>query len=171
MIDRDYVLTMARYNAWQNAGMKKAMESLTEAALRKDRGAFFGSILATANHLLWGDRLWMSRFDGREGPSVGPDQHTELTPTLATWGTERFRTDGRILTWAEKLRSIDLTGDLTWHSGVLGREVTKPKALCVTQLFNHQTHHRGQIHAMLTAAGAMTQDTDLFLMPETGPWL
>ncbi len=171
MIDRSYVLMMARYNAWQNRHMKSAMESLTDAALREDRGAFFGSILATANHLLWGDQLWMSRFDGKPGPDVGPEGHRTLTPTLAAWGTERFRTDGRILTWAEGLSSPALTGSLSWHSGALGRDVTKPVALCVVHFFNHQTHHRGQIHAMLTAAGAKTHDTDLFIMPEQGPWL
>ena len=50
--------------------------------------------------------------------------------------------------------------------GMLGREVAKPKALCITHMFNHGTHHRGQIHAMLTAAGATPGDTDLFIMPE-----
>lgn len=171
MIDRSYVLRMARYNAWQNRHMKGAMESLTDAALREERGAFFGSILGTANHLLWGDMLWMSRFDGGSAPKGGIPESPGLTPTLAEWGTERFRTDGRILKWAEGLSSPALTGSLSWHSGALGREVTKPQALCVMHFFNHQTHHRGQIHAMLTAAGATTHDTDLFIMPEDGPWL
>jgi uncharacterized damage-inducible protein DinB len=56
-------------------------------------------------------------------------------------------------------------GDLGWFSGAMGREVTKPKALLVLHMFNHQTHHRGQIHAMLTTAGARPGDTDIPFMP------
>ncbi|MEM6727609.1 MAG: DinB family protein, partial [Pseudomonadota bacterium] len=57
-------------------------------------------------------------------------------------------------------------GDLSWFSGALGRDVTKPLAFCVAHFFNHQTHHRGQIHAMLTAAGHVPPDTDLFLLAD-----
>jgi uncharacterized damage-inducible protein DinB len=171
MIFPEYAVTMARYNAWQNKQIKGAMERLSEADLRKDRGAFFGSIMATANHLLWGDQLWMSRFDGGEAPQGGIAESVKLTPTLAVWGAERFRTDARILRWAENLRSIDLIGDLTWYSGAAEREITKPTGLLIAQMFNHQTHHRGQIHAMLTAAGQRPGDTDLPFMPQEGPWL
>ena len=55
MLSPDYVLSMARYNAWQNRQMKAALEALPEAELRRDRGAFFGSIFATVNHLLWAE--------------------------------------------------------------------------------------------------------------------
>ncbi|HAR51365.1 MAG TPA: damage-inducible protein DinB, partial [Roseovarius nubinhibens] len=60
----------------------------------------------------------------------------------------------------------ELASDLAWYSGTLGRDVTRALGLCVAHFFNHQTHHRGQIHAMLTAAGARPGDTDLFVMPE-----
>ena len=157
---------MARYNAWQNDGLRKMIPEMDVAELTKDRGAFFGSIFATLNHLLWGDTLWISRFDCGAGPSVAAKDHREMTPTPAAWAADRFRMDARISLWAQSVNAIDLVGDLTWYSGVADREMSTPKALCVMQLFNHQTHHRGQVHAMLTAAGQQPNDTDLPFMPE-----
>ena len=167
----EYCLTMARYNAWQNKQLRAAIGELSEAELHRDRGAFFGSILATANHLLWGDLLWMARFEGKPGPGGSIETSTDLTPTGAAWAAERYRADARILYWAERLHAVDLAGTLTWRSGALGREVTRPRDLCIAHFFNHQTHHRGQIHAMLTDAGATAPVSDLFAMPEEGPWL
>ena len=69
--------------------------------------------------------------------------------------------DRRISDWAGRVEPEWLQGDLAWVSAVLGKEIRKPKALLVTHFFNHQTHHRGQVHAMLTAAGEKTGDTDL----------
>ncbi|SMX48516.1 DinB family protein [Maliponia aquimaris] len=167
----DYCVMMARYNAWQNRQLKASFATLDAAALNADRGAFFGSILGTANHLLWGDRMWMARFAGTPAPTAGIPDSPGLTASRADWEVERFRTDGDILLWAERVRAVDLAGDLRWHSGALGREVSKPMAVCVVHMFNHQTHHRGQIHAMLTAAGAKAPVSDLAFMPEHGPWL
>ena len=72
--------------------------------------------------------------------------------------------DETMIGWANRLDQAAIEGDLTWFSGAAGREVTKPKALLIAHLFNHQTHHRGQAHAMLTAAGEQTGDTDLMLI-------
>lgn len=171
MINPDYVLTMARYNAWQNKQLKAAMDTLSEDALRADRGAFFGSIMATANHILWADRMWMARLQGQTPPTEGMQDSTTITPTYAAWSAERFRMDGRILIWAEKLHAVDLVGDLQWYSGVMKQDVSRPIGMLITHMFNHQTHHRGQIHAMLTAQGAKAPVSDLFFMPQDGPWL
>ncbi|MBV6638431.1 MAG: DinB family protein [Mameliella sp.] len=171
MISPDYCLVMARYNAWQNRQMKHAFEALDEAQLGKDRKAFFGSILGTANHLLWGDMIWMSRFAGTARPEGGITESPALTASRGEWEIARFRTDAEILLWAERLRAVDLAGELSWYSGAVGRNVSKPMALCVTHMFNHQTHHRGQVHAMLTAAGVAAPVSDLAFMPEEGPWL
>lgn len=168
MISPEYCCTMAQYNAWQNRQTGAAMAKLSPDELSLDRGAFFGSILGTANHLLWGDTIWMSRFAGLPAPSVGIKESAKLHGTLAEWQAERFRMDGHIQVWAEGLGALDLTGELTWFSGAAQREISKPLATLVLHFFNHQTHHRGQIHAMLTAAGQNPGDTDLFLMPETG---
>ena len=74
--------------------------------------------------------------------------------------------DDTIDAWAARVTDDDLASDLNWHAVVLKRDMSKPLSLLVTHLFNHQTHHRGQVHAMLTSAGAKPDDTDLFLMPE-----
>jgi uncharacterized damage-inducible protein DinB len=167
----EYCVTMARYNAWQNKQLRAAFATLSDAELRKDRKAFFGSLMKTANHVLWGDTLWMSRFDGGPRPAVEASHHAELAPTPAVWAGERFKMDARILKWADHLKAIDLKADLTWYSGTLEQDVSKPLDHCIVQFFNHQTHHRGQIHAMLTAAGATAPVSDLVFMPEHGPWL
>ena len=167
MISVEFVRTMARYNRWQNACVIAAAETLDEDALRVARGAFFGSILGTLNHLLWGDRVWMSRLSDWSVPPGGIKESAELYPTFAAWRADRDRADGRIVVWADALRPAQLRGALTWYSGAVGREVEKPVAVCVAHMFNHQTHHRGQVHAMLTAAGAKTADSDLVFMPET----
>jgi uncharacterized damage-inducible protein DinB len=166
MITPEYCQMMARYNAWQNKQMRAACETMTEADLRANRGAFFGSVMATINHILWGDALWMSRLDGGDGPSKSAKEHTELCATFALWSQDRLRMDQRILQWAESVSADALSGDLTWHAQMLGRDMGKPIAQCVVGLFNHQTHHRGQVHTMLTGFDRTTADTDLVLLPE-----
>lgn len=166
MITRDYCLTMARYNAWQNSQLSRILETVPEAELQRDRQAFFGSLMGTLSHLLWGDLMWMARFDGGASPTGGIPGSPDRTPTLAAWTAERDETDVRILDWARAVSEDALSGNLTWFSAAINAEVTRPLSLCVSHFFNHQTHHRGQIHAMLTAAGAQAPVSDLFLMPE-----
>ena len=165
MISVDYVRLMARYNLWQNAGMIRAFGELDDAALWQDRGAFFGSILATANHLIWADRMWMSRLGVLERPEITMIEGLTFCPSSATWKESRMALDGQIEAWASGLRPRDLEGDLNWYSGAAGRDFSLPVEICIVHMFNHQTHHRGQIHAMLTAAGAKPGATDLMLMP------
>ncbi|OAN71429.1 damage-inducible protein DinB [Sulfitobacter sp. EhC04] len=167
MIDAGFVQIMARYNAWQNRQIMEIVKDMDDAALDHDHGAFFGTIRGTLNHLLWGDTMWMSRFcDDVAKPKVGGDQSTTCTETIGVWQAERFRMDGRIRIWSETLSNIDLLGDLTWYSGLTKSEMSKPRALCIVHLFNHQTHHRGQVHAMLTAGGHAAPVSDLAFMPE-----
>ena len=73
--------------------------------------------------------------------------------------------DADLAAWAGQQRDEDLTGTLTWYSQSAEREIKKPLGLILTHLFNHQTHHRGQVHAMLTAAGARPDQTDLPFLP------
>jgi len=158
---------MARYNAWQNRQLMRIVDAMDDDALRAERGAFFGSIFGTLNHLLWGDTIWMSRFCADvAAPSVGIPDSTAFTPTPSVWNAERFRLDGRMRIWADTLRNVELGGDLAWYSGAMGRDMRMPVALCIVHMFNHQTHHRGQIHAMLTAAGQHAPTSDLFIMPD-----
>ncbi|WP_136441305.1 DinB family protein [Pacificoceanicola onchidii] len=170
MITPEYCVTMARYNGWQNRQLKSCFDALDTGALTKERGAFFGSILGTANHLLWGDRMWLNRFGVGEAPDT-PPPGTDMTDGSDAWAVDRFRTDAALLKWAEGLQAIDLTGPLTWYSALSDSTLEKPLGLCIMHMFNHQTHHRGQIHAMLTAAGSDAPVSDIVFMPEEGPWL
>jgi uncharacterized damage-inducible protein DinB len=165
MITPDYCRTMAAYNAWQNENLLAAAHTLDDAARTEERGAFFGSIAGTLSHLLWADLVWMARFTGVEAPQVGIPDSPGLWPDWMPYCTARREQDAVIAVWARAQTPESLTGTVSWFSGVLGREVTKPRALLVAHMFNHQTHHRGQVHAMLTAAGARPGDTDLPFMP------
>ena len=161
MISPAHVRAMAAYNAEMNRRLYDAAATLTEPQRREDGGAFFGSIHATLCHLLWGDRIWMSRFAGWERPAGGIAESTRLVEGWEDLRAARAALDGRMRDWAATLTPTDLDGDLIWFSGATGREMCRPRWLLITHMFNHQTHHRGQVHALLTRAGARTEDTDL----------
>lgn len=167
MIQPDYVRTMARYNAWQNNQLMGIIKVMPETDLMLDRGAFFGSIMGTINHILWGDMLWLNRFDPTTPPpQCDSSEHTRFFHSYGPWSAQRFRTDGLFKLWAERVKSIDLHSDLSWYSGSMKRDFSRPIAQCITHCFNHQTHHRGQVHMMLTSAGYDAPVTDLIFMPE-----
>jgi uncharacterized damage-inducible protein DinB len=162
MITLGYVRAMAEYNRWQNENLYGAAEGLSDGARKEPRGAFFGSIHGTLNHLLWGDQMWLSRFAGTPRPKVL--SIPESVGMLDSWHDlkrERTTFDRMILDWAERLDPAWFAGELTYFSGGAGRELTRPKWLLVTHMFNHQTHHRGQVHCMLTQAGVRPGTTDL----------
>jgi uncharacterized damage-inducible protein DinB len=160
MITPDWVRLMAAYNSEMNRRLYGAADRLTDAQRREDCGAFFGSIHATLCHLLWGDTIWMSRFDGWEKPEA-PFPGTVWIADWAELSARRVQTDARIEDWATRLDPAWLRGSLTWVSGAAGRELTRDAWVLATHMFNHQTHHRGQVHALLTAFGGKTGDTDL----------
>jgi len=164
MITPAYIRTMAEYNAEMNRRLYGAAARLSDAQRRAERGAFWGSIHGTFNHLLWGDRQWMSRFDSWPKPDAAIKQSAGLIDDFTELRAERERADDGISSWAGKVDDAWLGEDMVWFSGAANREVRAPKRLLVTHFFNHQTHHRGQAHAMLTAAGQETGDTDLFLL-------
>src|SRR5262249_29186688 len=142
MIDLGYVQCMARYNAWQNESIYGAADTLSEAERRRERGAFFGSIHNTLSHLLWADRIWMSRFTDVPSPGASIRESVTLYPDWGLLKRERGTFDLVIKTWADGLDPAWLQGDLTWFSGAAKREITKPKWFLLTHMFNHQTHHR-----------------------------
>ncbi|MEM1237748.1 MAG: DinB family protein [Pseudomonadota bacterium] len=152
---------MARYNAWQNGSLVAAAGTLSDAARWLDRGAFFGSIARTFNHLYWDDALWLARFQGDERPEDHVPVSLDHPAEWPEFKALRFARDAEITAWAAGLSDADLQGDLHFYPGGGAMRVSKPRALCAMHLFNHQTHHRGQIHAMLTAAGAEPEPTDL----------
>jgi uncharacterized damage-inducible protein DinB len=167
MVTAEQMRLMARYSAWQNRQQTDAASRLSDEERRRDRGAFFGSIFATLNHLLWADRIWLSRFTDAPGPNVaGIQDSPSETADWQGYCEGRAATDAAIGSWVAGLSDGDLAGDLVWWSGAAGREMRRPRALLATHIFNHATHHRGQVHAMLTAAGVDPGVTDLPFLPE-----
>ncbi len=167
LIGTQYVVMLAGYNQWQNESIYAAANALDDAERRKDKGAFFGSIHSTLSHLIWGDRIWMNRFSGSEKP-IQPniEKSVEEVGDWVDLVEQRVEMDQNILEWSKSLSEAELKSNLTWFSGAIQAEVSKPLWILVTHFFNHQTHHRGQVHSMLTSAGVQPADTDLFMLPE-----
>jgi uncharacterized damage-inducible protein DinB len=165
VITGDYLLTMARYNRWQNGVLYAAADTLSDADRKADRGAFWKSIHGTLSHLYWADRIWLSRFNVVEPPNVQLKTSPEFIAAWSELKDARSTLDDAVVRWADAFEAGVVQGELTWFSGAIGREVTMPLGVVIVHIFNHQTHHRGQAHAMITAAGAKTADTDLFVMP------
>ena len=166
MIDRAYVQRMARYNRWQNANLYGVADGLGEDERRRERGAFFGSIHKTLSHLLWADQVWMSRFADLPRPQAGIPESVSLFPDWEDLKAERDGFDRKIIDWADGVEQSWLDADQTFYSGATKREWTRPRWVLVTHMFNHQTHHRGQTHSLLTQAGGKPHDTDLTVMPD-----
>ena len=103
----------------------------------------------------------MARLGLGQAPGVPIAESDRFVADFAELRRRRDSLDAEIVGWAERLEPAELEGDLAWFSGAIRREVVKPRALCVVQVFNHQTHHRGQVHALLTRAGEATGATDL----------
>ncbi|MEM9840857.1 MAG: DinB family protein [Pseudomonadota bacterium] len=164
MISADYCRFMSRYNTWQNTSLVTAADGLTEHARYEDRGAFFKSIAATLNHLYWADALILMRLQGNQRPE---DTVTHSLTRPSEWDdfkARRAERDKEIEDWAACLTDADLDGMVVWYPGDGSTRTERPKTVCVAELFNHQTHHRGQIHAMLTSAGAEPEPTNLTLL-------
>jgi uncharacterized damage-inducible protein DinB len=163
MIDAEYCQTMAAYNGWMNRNVYQAAARLSDEERKADRSAFFRSIHSTLNHLLWGDSLWLGRFNGKSYPvgRVGVDLHESFEALR----NARHVMDDEIGAWAAQVEAADLAGPLTWVSTISRQELTRPRWLCAMQMFNHQTHHRGQVTTLLMQAGVDPGVTDLPYAP------
>lgn len=165
MITPEFARTMARYNRWQNGSLVRAADTLSDAERWQDRGAFFGSIAQTLNHILWDDRIWLARLRGdraSEAAIGARHPYTDAPKDWAVFTSERAKLDEDIIRWATALTEADLAGATSWMRG--GEEVETGFAFNLAHMINHQTHHRGQVHAMLTAAGAQPEPTDLQML-------
>ena len=163
MITPAYAREMARYNTWMNGKLYDCAASLDDAIRKQDAGAFFKSIHGTLNHILLADRVWMGRF---AGPVFVPSSLAdELYADFDELRRERARTDAAIEAYAASLDDAKLAETLRYTSISRPAPQAKPLGLALAHFFNHQTHHRGQVHAMLTAAGGKPDDTDLIYMP------
>lgn len=149
----------AGYNAWANARLYAAVSALPGDAFHAEAGAFFGSLCGTLNHLLVADRIWMKRFTG-EGDA--PDRlDTVLFDDFARLSEARANEDRRISDWVAGLTETDLAGVVRYRRVTTPDVTEQPLAEALAHLFNHQTHHRGQAHALVTRFGG----------PEAGPVL
>ncbi|MBY4607588.1 DinB family protein [Rhizobium sp. 9T] len=161
----------AAYNHWANAQVYAAAAELSEPEFRSDRGAFFGSLHRTLNHLLVADRIWMKRFTGTgEAPTSLDAVLFEEFDALAV---ARKAEDERIIAWTGTLDETSLAANFTYSPVTQPIVMTQPLWTALSHLFNHQTHHRGQCHMTLTALGKPSLGLDLiyFLRSEGREWM
>lgn len=161
----------AHYNRWANTLLYDAAAQLSDAEFHENRGAFFGSLRNTLNHLLVADRMWMHRFTGtgEAAAILNAIPHNDLADLRAAREAE----DQRIIDWVETLDDAQLTADITYSPVTQPGAITHPLRAAVAQFFNHQTHHRGQCHMTLTALGKPSLELDLiyFLRGEGRRWM
>ena len=151
----------ARYNAWANVRLYDAAAKLSDPDYRADRGAFFKSMHGTLNHLLVGDRIWMRRF---AGTGDAPDRlDTILYEDFAALRAARADEDARIIRYIESLRDTDLAARIRFRTVTTPQTLEQDLAPALAHFFNHQTHHRGQAHALLTAISGDAPSLDLIL--------
>jgi uncharacterized damage-inducible protein DinB len=163
MYQGDSYSLMADYNAWVNARLYEVAAGLPDEARKRDLGAFFKSLHGTLNHVLLIDLMILARFTGQPLPAAGLDE--ERHDDFEALRTEREATDRRILDWIAGLDRAGLAETLTFTSVVDGETRTLPRWVMVTQMFNHQTHHRGQATTLLKQLGADPGIVDIPWMP------
>jgi len=171
----DHVYQMADYNQWMNQKIYEAVGSLTPEALHQDKGAFFGSLFATLNHLCVGDTLWLKRFESvlQVHAAFEPMLSIQAPQSLnefvannfADLKTRRQLLDEILLEIAPLLSDDVLLQPIEYQNS---QGVTANKTLfnLLMHLFNHQTHHRGQVTTLLSQSGIDIGVTDLvFIQP------
>jgi uncharacterized damage-inducible protein DinB len=154
---------LARYNSWINEKLYAASANAPDRERKADRGAFFGSLHGTLNHLLLADRVWMGRFENT--PYAAPGLDAELYADFAQLRAARVTEDARIVRWTEQLDDHTLAGTLRYTSMVNPAPRTYVYWQAATHFFNHQTHHRGQVTTLLTQMGIDYGVTDMIGMP------
>jgi len=148
-----------RYNAWANRRLYDAVGTLSDEQYRADRGAFFRSIHGTLNHLLATDRIWMLRFTGEGNAPTRLD--AILFESFDELRVAREVEDRRIVDYVDGLDDIRIAGTIRYRRVTSPEEFEQPLAPALAHWFNHQTHHRGQVHALLTAFAGQAPELDL----------
>lgn len=163
MYDGNYAQLMAEYNRWMNERIYAACAKLTDEERKRDRGAFFKSIHATLDHILWGDLAWLSRFTGKIYTTrpLGDVLHEDF----AELRSKRAQADRAIVEWARGVTAAWLNESMTWNSTTYGFTQTQIRWVLVAQMFNHATHHRGQVTTLLSQQGIDPGVTDLTMVP------
>jgi uncharacterized damage-inducible protein DinB len=169
---KDHFAMFAAYNAWANRTLYAAASELTEDELVADKGAFFGSVLRTLNHLLVADRVWMHRMSGEGMLPTALDQL--LYPRFPDLKEAREAEDARIIAFIDGLDEARLSGSISFTPvGKTEPVISQRLHSTLSHVFNHQTHHRGQCHAILTALGkpSLTLDLVYYLRQQGQQWL
>jgi uncharacterized damage-inducible protein DinB len=165
MPDR-YFATLARYNAWANRRLYDTVGALPESEYMKPRPSFFGSIHATLNHILVGDRLWLARIEQRSAPKLALDQI--LYGDLLALRVARIAEDEHIINLVAGMPEQRLDEELEYRNTRGERQRTQLR-LVLGHFFNHQTHHRGQVHGLLSQTSIAPPPLDLiYFVRETG---
>ncbi|MGE0316179.1 MAG: DinB family protein [Lautropia sp.] len=170
---------LAEYNGWMNRKLVAAARRLAPAELALDRGAFFGSILGTLNHLVVGDTIWLKRFAAHPAGFASLDPvralpapgalNARVFDSLEPLAAHRALLDDAILAWTGELVDADLDHPLR-YANTRGVTSTRSFYALAVHFFNHQTHHRGQATALLNQAGVDVGVTDLLaLIPDLEP--
>lgn len=154
---------MAAYNQWMNEKVYGCALELSDEQRKRDLGAFFGSVHLTLNHLYVGDEAWMQRVHG-EPISMTSTREERYTSFAELW-TARQALDRRISAWAEQLTDAFADGVFRFRSVAYQRDIELPGWAVVAQIFNHQTHHRGQVTTLLKQLGKDPGITDIPMMP------
>ena len=156
----NYYSVMATYNQWMNQKLCDLCADIPDLERKSDRGAFFKSIHGTLNHILIADSIWLGRFT--QQPFIAKLDR-ELHIDFSELRTHRERLDLTIIDWAQDLTPDWLNTDLTYTNST-GITRTLPHWVFVTHMFNHQTHHRGQLTTLLNQLGYDPGVTDLHTM-------
>ncbi|MGB8816801.1 MAG: DinB family protein [Rhizobiaceae bacterium] len=156
---KSHFTMFAAYNAWANSVLYAAAAKLPDEDYRLDRGAPFKSLHGTLNHILVADRIWMKRFTGDGDAPAKLD--TILYDDRALLGIAREAEDARVTAWINDLRPEAFTGRFTYTTVTDLRTISQRLAPALAHFFNHQTHHRGQASAILTAFGEEAPQMDL----------
>ncbi|WP_119301266.1 DinB family protein [Dongia deserti] len=157
-----YVRTMAAYGSWMNGRMLDLCGGLSDAERKRDLGAFFKSVHGTFDHLIYGDVAWMGRFTGSPMPTNGIGDI--VYESWSELDAARRAMDNRIGAWAAQVTEEWLSETMSFISVSDGKTRILPRWVLVTHMFNHGTHHRGQLTALMKQLGIDPGVTDL-------PWL
>jgi uncharacterized damage-inducible protein DinB len=149
---------LARYNRIANARLYEACAALDDAEYREPRSGSMGSIHGLLNHILLGDRIWMERFE--TGPTSTPPLKTILYDNFEDLRTARTHEDARIEHFFGNLDESFWSRPIAYVNNQ-GKPYSEHAAVVVAHLFNHQTHHRGQVHVMLSQTPVAPPSLDM----------
>ena len=143
--------TAARYNAWANKRLYAVAEQLSAEELAKDRKGFFKSILGTLNHILLADLIYRERLEKK--PTTFTRLDEIIYDNFGELKSAQFDQDDWYRNFCNDMDLQELEGTLSFDTVETGEFFSLPLRMCLTNLFQHQIHHRGQTHHMLGHAG------------------